>query len=1039
MPFDFKNRDRIGNLIRELAEYRYRDMRDITEFSWQNDDGSIGNRVPQGDPETVGPGFRWKGWDQYNWLSANITVPQEWAGQEVIGLFDFGARAGGGNTSHFESLLYLNGEPYQGVDGNHKEVFLNVDKNGFDFDLKFRVWSGLSGGGVPHDMAMEICRAQYGILDHPTDDLYFLARSIWETYDLLDANNEHREWMLNMLVQAFRLIDYTEPRSQTFYDSVHSAYAYLSEKMDGRGKPDVTVSMLGHTHIDVAWLWRIRHSRDKAGRSFSTVNRMMEQFDDYVFLQSQAQLYDFLKTDYPEVYAHIQKRVAEGKWEPSGAMWVECDCNLASGESIVRQILLGKNFFKEEFGYDNEFLWLPDVFGYSWALPQILKKSGVNTFVTTKISWNDTNKLPYDTFLWKGIDGTAVTTHFVTTPDQGDAAYYTYNGDTRPYAVKGVWDNYANKDLNSDLLIAYGYGDGGGGPTRDMIKTIGQINKIPGLPHVRTETATSYFRRLNETLQKNEKAGYLPVWDGELYLEFHRGTYTSQAYNKKMNRRMEFALRNAEILSVLAKSFAGLPYDAQTLREAWKIVLCHQFHDILPGSSIKEVYEDSHVEYEKAGRLVAEVLGKAQAALTEEQNGWYTVFNNATWERDTYVQVPGVPADSRFEDAGGRVLESAASGGLAVVLLKNVKPFAFVSFRLSDKKQAGESKKVAENRASTAYYEVVWNERGQLVSLFDKQAGREIVPEGAVANELQIFEDKPRAFDAWELEPTIDLKKETLGACTSIQAEENELGVFVTFSWAYHKSVIRQTMCLYSAKKRIDFKTEVEWAEHQKVMKAAFPVNIRAVDARYDIQYGNIRRPITRNNSWESAKFEVVAHKWADMSETGYGLAVLNDCKYGHDIKEGVIRLTLLKSAVDPDYAADQGHHEFTYALLPHTGEWYENGIEQEAFELNNPLSVNAGKAKLSAESLLSVDNEFMEIDCVKQAEYSENLVVRFHEYAGSRGNAALQSELPVAAWCECDLMENPIGEWQEGPISLSVKPYEIKTVLLRTHRAEMA
>jgi alpha-mannosidase len=333
--------------------------------------------------------------------------------------------------------------------------------------------------------------------------------------------------------------------------------------------------------------------------------------------------------------------------------------------------------------------------------------------------------------------------------------------------------------------------------------------------------------------------------------------------------------------------------------------------------------------------------------------------------------------------------------------------------------------------ASTAFYKVAWNENGQLTSIYDKEAGREVLPEGKFGNVLQIFEDKPRCFDAWELEPTYDEKQETLGN-SEISTEENPLGIFVTFTWKYHKSEIKQTMCLYHEKKRIDFKTEVEWQERQKLMKAAFPVNIRAVDARLDIQYGNIRRPITRNNSWEAAKFEVVAHKWVDLWETGYGLALLNDCKYGHDVKEDTIRLTLLKSPVDPDYAADLGHHEFTYSILPHTAEWYQSDIEKEAFDLNNPITAVCGAGLCGQGSLFTFGNEYIVVDCMKQAENSEDTVIRFHEYAGARGSVPITSSIPVKAWCECDLMEQPLEEFKEEPIRVEVKPYEIKTILVK-------
>ena len=1031
MPFDFHNKGRINNLIEELQEMRYRQLREIPSFSWYKDDGAIANRQPQGESEIVSVGFRWKGWDQYNWLCTHISIPKEWEHEEVIGLFDFGVPVGTGNNSHFESLLYLNGKPYQGVDGNHKEVFLEVKENGFELDLKFRVWSGLSGGGMPRQMPMEIERAQYGILDKPTDDLYFLARNVLESYSLLDDNNEYKQWLLNELVQTFRLVDYTEPRSEAFYVSIQNAYEYLSNKMDGRGKPNISVSMLGHTHIDVAWLWRLRHTREKAARSFSTVNRLMEKYDHYSFLQSQAQLYEYIKNDYPDIYEQIKKRVEEGRWEPAGAMWVECDCNVVSGEALVRQILIGKNFFKEEFGYESEFLWLPDVFGYSWAMPQILKKSGVNTFMTTKISWNDTNKMPYDTFTWRGMDGSEITAHFITTTDEGDS-YYTYNGDSRPYAVKGVWDNYSNKDTNNDLIISYGYGDGGGGPNRDMIRTISTLNKIPGIPNVKVERATEYFRRLNKTINKNEMNGYLPVWDGELYLEFHRGTYTSQSYNKCMNRRMENFLRDTEILSVIAASLAGITYRKEDILKAWKIVLCHQFHDILPGSSIKEVYEDSHREYECAKALLEEVMKEVEKGLLEHKKDTYTVFNNSNWKRDTYVTIPQLAADESVTDSKGERLKIARREGGATVLVKEMKPFSFVTLNIVKQLATQKENFLNTNVVETPYYTVTWNTEGQLTRIYDKQAGREILPEGSCGNVLQVFEDKPRCFDAWELEPTIDLKMEEVTDLHHIQVRQNELGLFVDFTWNYHKSHIKQTMCLYYDKKRIDFKTEVDWQERQKLMKAAFPIDVRAVDARFDIQFGNIRRPITRNNSWEAAKFEVIAHKWIDLSETGYGVALLNDCKYGHDVKENIMRISLIKSAVDPDYSADLGKHIFTYALLPHTKEWYESQVEQEAFDLNNPLLPISGECSIMSGSLFTFSQDNIEVDCIKRAEYADHIIVRFHEFMGKRSEIKVESSLAIDKWYECDLMEQPLEEEQHTPIAMFIKPYEIKTIAIQ-------
>ena len=1030
MPFDFKHQERIHNLLEEIGENRYRNLVPIEEFDWYEDDGVVGNRTPKGDSVKVGQGFRSKGYDKYNWLCTKISIPESFGDENVLGIFDFGVPMGTGNNSNFESLLYVNGKPYQGVDGNHKEVFFNIKETGRELELSFRIWSGLNGGGRPREMNMSIDRAEFGVLDTAADDFYYLAMAALETHELLDENNEYKSYILNQLVEAFRLVDFTNKKSENYYKSLQTALDYLRDRLKGQGKPGVNVTMLGHTHIDVAWLWRLRHTREKTARSFSTVNRLMEKYPEYIFIQTQPQLYDYLKEDYPDIYEHIKKRVAEGRWEPSGAMWVECDCNLASGESIIRQILVGKNFFKKEFDYESEFLWLPDVFGYSWALPQILKKSGVNTFMTTKISWNDTNRLPYDTFIWRGMDGSEVTTHFVTTTELNDVTY-TYNGESRPYAIKGVWDNYRNKDLNRDLLISYGFGDGGGGPTREMIKYIEAAKLMPGIPNVETGRATEYFRKLNETIKENPYNGYLPIWDGELYLEFHRGTYTSQGYNKKMNRFMEYKLREEEMLSVFAEKLFDKPYNREEFLKAWKIVLCEQFHDILPGSSIHEVYEDSHEEYERALKYIENATKAAKASFVTEKENAFTLFNQANWERDSIVKIPAGAETYEYTDSEGNTLPSHRCGEKDLVYVKGLKPLAFTTITRTAKVE-NVAEEFEENTVETPYYIVSWDDKGRLVRLYDKSADREVITEGKFANVIQIFEDKPRCFDAWELESTIDLKKEEIPCDGNIIKTKNELGYFIHFTYNYNNSKIMQTLCLYNDKRRIDFKTVVEWKESQKILKTAFSVDIRGVFARYDVQEGNMVRPITRNTSWEAAKFEVVAHKWADLSETGYGVALLNDCKYGYDIKEDTMRLSLLKSATDPDYSADYGTHEFTYSLYPHKEEWYNAGLEEEAFDLNSPVVVLEGASALGKESLISFDVENVVLDAFKKAENEEAYVLRFHEFTGRRGKINLKTGLKFDSWCESDLMENPLGEWKQTAIEVEVKPYEIKTIMLK-------
>ena len=527
----FLTERKLDRRITEIREYSYREVTALEEFAAREDrQGVVNPEVPTEFEgwDTIHTGDRWSGRDRYLWLHKEITIPESWKGKRAVGIFDFG-NTGAGNNSGFEAMCYINEKPYQGVDVNHKEVFFPEELYGKTFRLTFRLWSGLEGGGVPREQEHRINRADLAYLDEKVDDFYYMGMLVLDTVQNLSDTDPVKFELRNALDEACLLIDLAYPGSGEFYESVHQADDLLNEKIDGMKKDSlVKVKCVGHTHIDMAWLWRLKHTHEKASRSFSTVLRMMEMFPEYIFLQTQPQLYEYIKEDFPEIYEEIKKRVKEGRWEVDGGMWVEADCNLTSGESLTRQILIGSKFIKDEFGKDVEYLWLPDVFGYSWALPQILKKSGIDMFMTTKISWNQYNRMPHDTFKWKGIDGSEVLTHFITTPEpwnEPGSWFYTYNGLLTAKTVKGVWDAYSEKEMNQELLIAYGYGDGGGGVNRDLLERRRRIDKIPGLPSLETSTAGEFFRDLKETVKNTDR--YVHTWDGELYLEYHRGTYLS--------------------------------------------------------------------------------------------------------------------------------------------------------------------------------------------------------------------------------------------------------------------------------------------------------------------------------------------------------------------------------------------------------------------------------------------------------------------------------------------------------------------------------
>jgi alpha-mannosidase len=1080
--------------IAELSLFRYRERRVLDGLKIILSGDSLEEaRAGEGGP--VYEGLRWGGRDQYAWFIGSVEFPDAWSGLDVVALIRLG-ETGSGNCSGYEALAYLNGEPLQALDRNHAELFFGPKiASGGRAELAIRAWSGLTPpDGTHQPFDHRINQLEIGILDEITDDLYYTSLHMLATAQGLEERSPEKHLMMEALEASFRCLDWREPGSSSFYDAVAEARNELRRRLESipRGqRPQVTA--VGHSHIDVAWLWRLQHTREKSGRSFSTVLQLMERYPEYVFLQSQPQLYAYLKKDYPSLYEKIKQKAAEGKWEPTGAMWLESDCNIPSGESLVRQLLVGKRFFRKEFGVDNRMLWLPDVFGYSWALPQILKKSGIDYFMTTKISWSQYNRFPHDTFKWRGIDGTEMLTHFITTPNNDGSWYYTYNGDVSATSIMGLWDNYRQKEINDELLLAFGWGDGGGGPTRDMLEGLRRFEDMPGAPQVRQGKAEDYFEQLDSRLADHPQ---LPLWDGELYLEYHRGTYTSQAHNKRMNRTMERLLHDAEFLNAFALVLDERhAYPSRLLDESWEIVLRNQFHDIIPGSSIKEVYEDSRVEYEEAEALAVQALNHGVSALDGKGNALdgtdkisdgtdqvlvgkeqvYRVFNSLGWERSFPVEIvlPAGIAFAEWRTSSGELLETQTvtdgkgPGSKTLVSVKNVPAYGYVTLVASgatsvqaDKglvlEQAADKTlmhsadwQIDPQRIETPFYHIELNASGQIVSLYDKIAGRQVLASGEPANVLQVFEDKPLANDAWDIDIFYQDKMWEVTELLEVSVvEEGPLRAALGLKWKFHKSEIEQRLVVFRDDPRIDFETRVEWHEQQHLLKASFPVDIRSTKATYEIQFGNVERPTHWNTSWDYARFESVAQRWVDLSEGGYGVSLLNDSKYGHDIRNHTLRLSLIKSAVYPDQTADQGLHEFTYSLLPHNGGWLEAGTHAKACELNTPMfaatAVSGGKLQ-DRQGLLWCDRQNVMIDTVKKAEDDDSLIVRLYEYGGIRGKAKIlvdSKRLRIIRAEETDMMEESLGEVpadfvvSEHEIEMDLKPYEIKTIriVVRSH-----
>lgn len=968
------------------------------------------------------------GRNRYLWLEKEVEMLPEKEGCQVVGCFNFGTTNHGGNSG-FESLLYVNDKPYQGVDTNHGEVFF-TGLEGKKTKLTFMLWTGLEGGGPHRDFYHRCQQADLAYLHKNTDELYYFGRAILGSLDWMDEDSEYFEKLLAALDRALLCINWD---GESFYETADKAHEVLMAELDRMEKhTNVTVHAVGHTHIDVAWLWRLKHTREKAQRSFATVLRLMEEYDEYVFLQTQPQLYKYIKEDCPEMYEKIKEKVAEGKWEAGGGMWVEADCNVSSGESLVRQFLHGTRYFEEEFGKKCEYLWLPDVFGYSWALPQILKLCEIDTFMTTKISWNQYNTIPDDLFKWKGIDGTEILTYFVDTPEVGHTPkqrFSTYNGLITPHAVIGNWKKFKNKELTQNTLLSYGYGDGGGGVNREMLEMRRAMDKLPGVPNLKTMQATDFFHKIHSEVDNTDR--YIHTWDGELYLEYHRGTYTTQGYNKKMNRYLENKIAQVEWLSSIAYVLGG-DYAKEQLHDAWECVLLHQFHDIIPGSSIREVYEDSVVNYEKAEAQTDEAKATAFDTLLKDEEHTYSVYSTNSFGGKEVVLIPETE-EGYFVDGDGTVLEAQKTeAGYAVLV--DVKPFAAVviTFKPSSDKaaQEGDAAFVLNgNVLETPIYTIVWSENGQLTRIYDKEAGREVLRPGQEGNVLELFEDKPMDNDAWDIDIYYTEKMTKVSVTEAPQLIENgSLKAVVRFNYSYHKSTFTQDMIVYADSRRIDFKTHADWREDHKLLKVAFYTDIRSTKATYDIQFGHVERPTHWNNSWDWARFEVCGHKWADLSETGYGVSLLNDCKYGHNIKDNAMKLTLLRAPKHPDTHADIGEHDIIYSLYPHMDSVVCGGTIEAANQLNLPAQIVAG-AFADTRSIVKVSNANVQIDVVKKAEDEDCLVVRMHECRGGRCSATLSSEYPVKKMVLCNLLEHDLDEAVDGAsVELVFKPFEIKT-----------
>jgi alpha-mannosidase len=979
---------------------------------------------PQAGWKPFNIGSVWGGKDVTVWFKSKISIPTNMIGFKVVLLIHPGG----------ESLAYVNGIPCQGLDGNRDDIILiDKAKGGESYEILLESYSN-----ARFDEKHAFQYADIAVVNSDIHKFYWDARVAFDVLQVLPQGSSSQLRILDLLNQCVKMVDVGHIGNERYKTSIEKAYKTLDQGLKQFQYSFGVGSLLlaGHSHIDTAWLWPLRETQRKCGRTFSSVLKYMQEYPEYHFSQSQPQLYDYTKKYYPSIYEEIKKRVKEGRWEPVGAPWVEQDSNVSSGEALVRQFLYGNRFFQKEFGIHSRTCWLPDAFGYCWSLPQIMKKAGIDFFATTKIDWSQYSKFPYSLFMWQGIDGTKVLS--IMPP-------LNYNGSLTPKDCIAQWDQFRQKDQCDEVLYSFGWGDGGGGPTKQMLETGARLKSMVGIPKCSFGKIQDYFDRLDASVSKEK----LPVWNDELYLELHRACQTTQARTKRNNRKSELLYREAEFFSSMAMLNGGY-YPQEKLYEGWKVLLCSQFHDILPGSSIGEVYEDADKNYAEVIKSGQEVVSGAvelmkQKINTSGNNTPIVIFNTLSWYRNdvAIIKVKSLKDGLLIVDNMGRhiphqVISSDGDETEIMFEVHDVPPMGYVVYRIAERGSQAEqlnTLKATTQFMENSFFRIEFSKDGTLSRVYDKLSDREVIAENSRGNVLQFFEDRPHAHDAWDIDFNYTENMQELAKLESVEVvDAGPVMATIRMTRKTEKSTIIQDISIYSNVSRIDFKTKVDWWEKKTLMKVAFPVEILMPRATYEIQFGTIERPTHFNTSWDKGKFEVPAQKWVDLSEGDYGVSLMNDCKYGHDTYSNVLRLSLLRSPISPDPNADEGKHEFTYSLYPHKGDWRGGETVQRAYELNCPIVslVTESHQGILPEfmSFVSVDKSNVIIDTVKKAEDSDDVIIRVYEAYGQRGKVTMNFKFNPEKALECNLMEENDQRMfvKDKSIAFYIKPYEIRT-----------
>ncbi|MFI1887986.1 alpha-mannosidase [Streptomyces jumonjinensis] len=944
------------------------------------------------------------------WFRVRGEVPAAWAGRRVEAVFDLGFTAAGPGFQAEALVHTADGVPLKAVNPRNRYVPVARPAAGgerIDFLLEAASNPDILGRGfLPTPLGDPATAGRAPLYTFGSAELRVLDEEVWHlSLDLevlrelmleLGEHDPRRHTILHTLERALDALD---------LDDVSGSAAQARELL----RPALTrpahasahtVSAVGHAHIDSAWLWPVRETVRKAARTFANATALAEEYEEFVFACSQAQQYAWIRDQHPRVWERVKKAVADGQFAPVGGMWVESDGNLPGGEAVARQFVHGKRFFLDCFGIETTGVWLPDSFGYNGAYPQLAKLAGNDWFLTQKMSWNQTNQLPHHTFWWEGIDGTRIFTHFPPVD--------TYNAELTGREMAHAVRNHRDKGGSSRSLAPFGHGDGGGGPTREMMERARRLADLEGSAKAVVEHPDAFFAAA--------RAEYpdAPVWSGELYLELHRATYTSQARTKQGNRRSEHLLREAELWATAAALRApGYAYPYDELDRLWKTVLLHQFHDILPGSSIAWVHQEAEAEYARVARELEELIARALAAAGP---GVPRVFNTSPRDRAEVVRTPEGPVFTEAPASGSAPLGAARRTPEPVTVTGLVLDNGLVRVEFADD--------------------------GSLASVRDLTAGREVL--AGPGNLLRLHSDLPNRWDAWDIDKHYRSRwSDLLDADAVTVVASGPLIGAVRIERSFGRgSAIAQTVTVRAGSRRIDVETEIDWHESEKILKAGFPIDLRADRSTAEIQFGHVHRPAHTNTSWEAARFEVYGHRWVHIGEPGYGVAVVNDATYGHDVSRTTrtdggttttVRLSLVRAPRVPDPAADQGRHRFCYALLP--GATVEDAIT-EGYALNLPLRVVSAGA---VDPVVSCDDPAVTVEAVKLADdRSGDVVVRLYECHGGRAAARLRAGFPLAGVTVTDLLERPLpeaagsaGAVTGDEVALTLRPFQILTLRL--------